>query len=121
MGGSPEISQDELLKIYLVAYNSPDFAYQSMENYLHDLESGIKMNQNSLYQLQNRVNNLGYSISVNKGDINILKFDTDKLERYVEDNRDFAMDLSSSISEIDKDVKENNTLAYVSLAVSNFS
>ena len=62
------------------------------------------------------MNNLGYSISVNKGDINILKFDTDKLERYVDDNHDFAMDLSSSISEIDKDVKENNTLAYVSLA-----
>ena len=79
------------------------------------------MNQNSLYQLQNRVNNLGYSISVNKGDINILKFDTDKLERYVDDNHDFAMDLSSSISEMDKDVKENktstNTLAYVSLAL----
>ena len=63
------------------------------------------------------MNNLGYSISVNKGDINILKFDTDKLERYVDDNHDFAMDLSSSISEIDKDVKENNTLAYVSLAL----
>ena len=70
------------------------------------------------------MNNLGYSISVNKGDINILKFDTDKLERYVDDNHDFAMDLSSSISEMDKDVKENktsttstNTLAYVSLAL----
>ena len=67
------------------------------------------------------MNTLGYSIDGNDRDINILKFDYDKLERYVDDNHDFAMDLSSSISEMDKDVKENktstNTLAYVSLAL----
>ena len=74
-----------------------------------------------IYHLQNSVNTLGYRIDGNDRDINVLKFDYDKLERYVDDNHDFAMDLSSSISEIDKDVKENksstNTLAYVSLAL----
>ena len=73
-----------------------------------------------IYHLQNSVNTLGYRIDGNDRDINVLKFDYDKLERYVDDNHDFAMDLSSSISEMDKDVKENktstNTLAYVSLA-----
>ena len=67
------------------------------------------------------MNTLGYSIDGNDRDINILKFDYDKLKRNVDDNHDFAMDLSSSISEMDKDVKENktstNTLAYVSLAL----
>ena len=74
-----------------------------------------------IYHLQNSVNTLGYRIDGNDRDINVLKFNYDELERYVDDNHDFAMDLSSSISEMDKDVKENktstNTLAYVSLAL----
>ena len=56
------------------------------------------------------MNTLGYSIDGNDRDINILKFDYDKLERYVDDNHDFAMDLSSSISEMDKRCKRKQDI-----------
>ena len=36
------------------------------------------------------MNTLGYSIDGNDRDINILKFDYDKLKRNVDDNHDFA-------------------------------
>ena len=68
-----------------------------------------------------RVNTLDGNVLGNRGDIQRLGFNLDYLDKYVEDNHEFALQLSSSLSAIDQDVKDNksstDTLAYINLAL----
>lgn len=68
-----------------------------------------------------RVNMLDGNVLGNSGNIQRLQFNLYDLEKYVEDNHEFALELSRSLSAIEQDLKDNksstDTFAYINLAL----